>query len=92
MRVGNSLENRYSSYRVGEDICVKCGSQKYCVKHHVTYVPEFIIPLCRSCHMKIHAYPKEHPNFIKHTMQERDHFYFLKEQAERELMYKRLKI
>jgi hypothetical protein len=39
------------------DNCAKCGKSldwKSVVQHHVSYSPEKTIPLCRSCHIKIH--------------------------------------
>ena len=34
--------------------CVICGKKKDLVVHHVRYIPEEIIILCRSCHSKVH--------------------------------------
>lgn len=34
--------------------CVKCGSTRFVVHHHVRYEPEEIILVCRVCHQNIH--------------------------------------
>lgn len=40
--------------------CEICNGKKDLVNHHITYVPEKIIGVCRSCHGKIHG--KKFPN------------------------------
>lgn len=37
--------------------CVICGSTENLVHHHISYNPEEIVFLCRSCHGKVHASP-----------------------------------
>lgn len=34
--------------------CQKCGKKRKLIIHHVVYVPEEVISICRSCHSKIH--------------------------------------
>jgi hypothetical protein len=43
-------------------LCELCGIKDYQIKHHITYKPEKIIKVCRSCHGKIHH--KEFPNSL----------------------------
>ena len=44
--------------------CVECGSSKNIDQHHVSYEPEELVPLCRSCHGKVHHDPEHelHPD------------------------------
>jgi hypothetical protein len=39
--------------------CVKCGSTKNPVFHHISYNPETIEILCSSCHQKVHGTKKK---------------------------------
>jgi len=34
--------------------CIICGSTKNVLRHHRSYDPEEIEPLCKSCHTKLH--------------------------------------
>ena len=34
--------------------CENCGSTERLVKHHVSYVPEVTMTLCRTCHQIVH--------------------------------------
>ena len=34
--------------------CLVCGNQGE-IKHHLSYIPEYIIMVCRKCHGKIHS-------------------------------------
>ena len=34
--------------------CFKCGSDRFVIKHHISYNPEKIVDCCRSCHQTIH--------------------------------------
>lgn len=43
-------------------LCELCGIKDAQVRHHITYNPEKIIRICRSCHGKIHY--KQFPNPI----------------------------
>jgi len=45
-----------------EGKCNNCGEIKTVVKHHVSYFPELIIQLCKSCHRAEHC--RTH-NFLK---------------------------
>jgi hypothetical protein len=47
---------RYNERRRGQ--CAKCGAQGQLDTHHVSYVPEVVAYLCRSCHRRIHAYER----------------------------------
>lgn len=38
--------------------CSNCGSKDNVVEHHLSYDPEITVPLCQSCHLKVH-YSKE---------------------------------
>jgi hypothetical protein len=42
--------------------CTKCGAKDNLLDHHVSYVPEIIETLCRSCHMSFH---KRYPDRIR---------------------------
>ena len=44
--------------------CVECGSSNNIDQHHVSYEPEELVPLCRSCHGKVHHDPEHelHPD------------------------------
>ena len=43
-------------------LCELCVKNKAEVRHHITYSPEIIIKLCRSCHGKVHS--KGYPNHL----------------------------
>ncbi len=43
------------------EICELCGIKDSQIKHHITYNPEKIIHVCRSCHGKIHYKAFPHP-------------------------------
>ena len=49
--------------------CAECGEQKNVDEHHISYNPESTVPLCRSCHKKVHAdeshpyYPDDRPEY-----------------------------
>ena len=34
--------------------CAICGTEESIINHHTSYDPEETVPLCRSCHMKLH--------------------------------------
>jgi len=34
--------------------CFKCGSDRFVIKHHISYNPEKIVDCCRKCHAIIH--------------------------------------
>jgi hypothetical protein len=36
--------------------CVICGSTENLVSHHISYEPEIIETLCKSCHREIHCH------------------------------------
>ena len=36
-------------------ICPICRKEKYLVKHHITYDPEYTVEICCSCHGKAHT-------------------------------------
>jgi hypothetical protein len=36
-------------------ICEKCGNQDVLLFHHVSYIPEKVISVCKKCHWTIHA-------------------------------------
>jgi hypothetical protein len=38
-------------------VCEKCGATNNVESHHIKYVPEKTVPLCRSCHKSVHASP-----------------------------------
>lgn len=42
-------------------ICVACGKSGRIHQHHLSYTPEVTIPLCVSCHRKIHQHPLNIP-------------------------------
>lgn len=48
---------------VGE--CYFCGSKTYLIQHHISYVPEILVTLDKSCHGKIHAIMDVQQNQIK---------------------------
>jgi len=43
--------------------CEKCGSSKNIETHHIRYIPERTVELCRSCHKNVHSNPQDeyHP-------------------------------
>jgi hypothetical protein len=47
----------YEDYK----LCELCGKKKAKVNHHITYDPERILRLCRSCHGKVHKKEFPHP-------------------------------
>jgi len=47
--------------------CEICSSPRFLVKHHISYEPEVIQILCRSCHSKLH-----HPKGLKFGKREKD--------------------
>ena len=34
--------------------CFKCGSDRFVIKHHISYNPEVVVDCCKSCHRTIH--------------------------------------
>jgi len=48
--------------------CARCGTERATEKHHINYVPEQKITLCRDCHKQVHSMaqsefaPKQDPN------------------------------
>lgn len=44
MKDGNKREER----------CASCGSTANVIMHHLSYDPEIKVPLCLSCHRKVH--------------------------------------
>ena len=40
--------------------CVDCGTLEALVEHHISYVPEEKIDICRSCHAKRHMNGESH--------------------------------
>lgn len=40
------------------DLCALCGATKNIIHHHISYKPEKIMFVCRSCHLKIHTTDK----------------------------------
>jgi hypothetical protein len=52
--------------------CLGCGSARV-EYHHRTYMrlgaemPTDLVPLCRRCHGRVHAYEAEHPSHVKDT-------------------------
>jgi len=43
-----------------KDLCYFCKSNKFLIAHHISYLPEIIIYLCKSCHRRIHFVLKEY--------------------------------
>jgi len=41
---------KYDLYR-----CRACWRVKECLAHHISYVPEKVVPVCYDCHGKIHS-------------------------------------
>jgi len=59
------LENKPKEYLQKQKKCYFCGEPKI-VKHHISYTPEKIIYLCRSCHSKLHfVIDKYHQEIVK---------------------------
>lgn len=46
--------------RISSGICYK----KWC-HHHITYEPEVVVPVCYSCHIKVHK--NKDPKFVKQS-------------------------
>ena len=47
--------------------CILCGRaldlwSKNTIKHHVSYIPEKTVYVCRSCHRRIHSHHLEYPD------------------------------
>ena len=34
--------------------CAVCGNEAQLVEHHISWMPEYTIPVCASCHSRIH--------------------------------------
>lgn len=53
-------------YKINSKQCYFCGNKKDNIFHHVSYNPEVVVRLCRSCHGKIHfLQKKDHEANIK---------------------------
>ncbi len=48
--------------------CETCGSIKNIINHHTSYEPEIIIPLCHSCHTKIHVKNRVKKEYTSNTL------------------------
>jgi len=57
--------------------CVECGATEQIHQHHITYEPEKTVPLCASCHRKVHhdeshdLYPEQ--DYLNHIDTEGTH-------------------
>lgn len=55
-KIEYSLREYRKKHDKNDMSCELCGNKESgVVRHHVTYNPEVIIKLCRSCHGKVHA-------------------------------------
>lgn len=48
-----AIRNR-SSHKPLEKRCFVCGNTGKRERHHITYIPDISITLCRKCHIRIH--------------------------------------
>lgn len=71
--------------------CIECGeSGKETVQHHVSYEDDETVPVCRTCHPRIHAnsdhplYPPDRPDItsIEVSQELADHLYQLKNRGD----------
>ena len=60
--------------------CRRC-KQSATILHHISYFPQKIIPVCRSCHDKIHD--KKDGKYINYEKGDSRKYYKIKENAER---------
>lgn len=40
---------------VEQDVCERCGAEEDLHRHHISYYPEKVATLCRSCHQRTHT-------------------------------------
>jgi hypothetical protein len=55
--------------------CLKCKSETQIHKHHVTYSPEYIIELCKSCHSMITSINTKYAMFHKRKLTNEERLY-----------------
>ena len=60
-------------------LCNKCGERFLRIhRHHVSYFPEFVVPLCPSCHLGLTQFPESEKSYlIRYTKEECREFYGL---------------
>jgi len=51
--------------------CRICGSRRKVEEHHVNYIPEITVPLCRECHGRVHHGDEEDYRPRKHEERKR---------------------
>jgi hypothetical protein len=61
--------------------CDACGTDEKIVMHHISYKPESLVPLCKSCHRKVHRkYGKQYvkKNYVKYYPSDEQQQYYSK--------------
>lgn len=46
----------------GKFLCRGCWNVRSCVCHHISYDPELVVPMCTSCHERLHREDEFLPN------------------------------
>lgn len=58
-----------------EHICHSCGkTTPKIIKHHVSYFPEYLIPMCKACHFALTHFGKK-SHLVKYTSEDYQKFY-----------------
>lgn len=45
----------YENYDLTKYMCLICGSRENIHEHHIDYINNFTVPLCASCHIRLHS-------------------------------------